>query len=809
MAVEIGPALGLTADSKSLVAATEDLRDISKAASVAEKAADGFSGSGKRMSAAMAASLSVLKSMDASLIKLAASQQKSNNEQDEAARKARALQSQYEQLRASLDPVYSNSKRYESALETLNASQAAGVISAQDYQRSLSLLDAQYTALSNKSISLGQNTAVVGNVFAQFNDIGMMAFAGQSPLMLAIQQGTQLNQVWVTLGGSTAAIGATMKAAFMQLLNPLNLATLGIIAGGAALLQWGMSALSAGGSTKSFSDRVGEAEDAIQRIRDASAALAKGGLEDLRAKYGTINAEIRSLVEQERILALAEGTKKINAALAGITETLGAGIMATAYGDIEAIFASTANEAQVLWGVLDNISKEKGLDNQLFTIKLMKDRLSEATNGFAQMTDKQLGMLNGLVQAESLIRQQKNALFETPQAIDAAARATEWWSGAMSSVSSYVGAIAATMNSLAGGAIQLAAIKTETELLRQGKSLRDASFAAARKTNELEGEKRTRELKAQYGIIGEGMAWMENRQKTSLLTAQQQLDVERDLAREREREAGKSSTKGATELKAAQKGFQSVRELMEEEAIFEFAEYEKRQAQLDAALQKRLLSESMYQQMRADLRTMYFGSEWEQQALRYEMDQEALQTALDNDLITREEYYRKRKEMQWANLLSEQNRSDMAQDLSNTAQYFGQLHTLSGSKFDGLLKLQKAFSAASALMNAWEGYTTVLRDPTVPFWGKLAAAGTVLAAGMGAVQAIKGASMGGAVASSAAASSGGSKPSAPVTQAEAPLRVSLDAFDSSQLYTGASVQKLFEMVQKEAGNRGIIWVPTN
>jgi len=48
MAIEIGPALGLTADSKSLVAATSDLKDIAKAAKDAETAADSLVGAEKR-----------------------------------------------------------------------------------------------------------------------------------------------------------------------------------------------------------------------------------------------------------------------------------------------------------------------------------------------------------------------------------------------------------------------------------------------------------------------------------------------------------------------------------------------------------------------------------------------------------------------------------------------------------------------------------------------------------------------------------------------------------------------------------------
>ncbi len=64
-----------------------------------------------------------------------------------------------------------------------------------------------------------------GNLVSQFNDIGMMIAAGQNPLLLAIQQGTQITQAF----GNAGAAGAVrmLGAAFVQAVNPLNLITLG------------------------------------------------------------------------------------------------------------------------------------------------------------------------------------------------------------------------------------------------------------------------------------------------------------------------------------------------------------------------------------------------------------------------------------------------------------------------------------------------------------------------------------------------------------------------------------------------------
>ena len=69
--------------------------------------------------------------------------------------------------------------------------------------------------------------------------------------------------------------------------------------------------------------------------------------------------------------------------------------------------------------------------------------------------------------------------------------------------------------------------------------------------------------------------------------------------------------------------------------------------------------------------------------------------------------------------------------------YFGSLVQLTGSSNKRLLGIQRSFAAAASLVNAYQAYTEVLKDPNLPWWGRIAAAGKVLAAGIGAVNAIR------------------------------------------------------------------------
>jgi hypothetical protein len=104
--------------------------------------------------------------------------------------------------------------------------------------------------------------------------------------------------------------------------------------------------------------------------------------------------------------------------------------------------------------------------------------------------------------------------------------------------------------------------------------------------------------------------------------------------------------------------------------------------------------------------------------------------------------------------------------------YFNNLASLTGTNNRRLLALGQAFRAAQALMDAWSAYTQVLADPSFvgrPF-ARLAAAGQVLAAGIGAVNAIRGVFAGGEGGGGSGGGSGGGGSGAAQAMAAEPLR---------------------------------------
>lgn len=126
----------------------------------------------------------------------------------------------------------------------------------------------------------------------------------------------------------------------------------------------------------------------------------------------------------------------------------------------------------------------------------------------------------------------------------------------------------------------------------------------------------------------------------------------------------------------------------------------------------------------------------------YTRQQETLRAALDQRLITQTEYaaMMEQAQQQHSDKMSAIDVYRYGDGLQKAGAFFGAMADAMSSGNDKMLKLGRAFGAAEALINAWRAYAQVLADPALSPFAKFAAAAKVLAAGMGAVNAIKGGS---------------------------------------------------------------------
>lgn len=182
----------------------------------------------------------------------------------------------------------------------------------------------------------------------------------------------------------------------------------------------------------------------------------------------------------------------------------------------------------------------------------------------------------------------------------------------------------------------------------------------------------------------------------------------------------------------------------------------------------------------------------------YERQQEALQAALDQKLITQEEYAAMMEEAQrqHAETMTSIDAFRYGDSLDQAGAFFGNMATALANGNEKMVKISRKFAALEAFISTMKGAAKEIEKGTFGF----ASAAAVIAKGMAFVSAIK---SGGGSGGGGASSSGGAHTSA-VQQAvpPQPLDVRLSGLDPSSLYSGAAIGSLLESLSKEAGDRG-------
>lgn len=681
-----------------------------------------------------------------------------------AAAERKAAQAR-EAARREFIPLYAASKQYEESLNRLNAALDAGHLTVQQHKAALNTLNAAYQSSAVASQRFGQSQTAashhVANLSFQLNDIGMMMASGQSPFMLMIQQGPQVAQIFNQLKQSGQSLGGTLAGAFRMILNPTTLLTLGVIAGTAALYQWLTASEDASSGAKKLGDGIDDLKSKIDSLGSGNFTFnvetgkLEVSLDKIVEKYGTMNSEVaRHISLLQEANAVAAGFANLNF-MAGFEESFSntLGYLTTRVDEVRIAFGTTNDAARDLIFLMQRAGEVKGITAQREAADALRDRILNITGGIQNMTAEQVAYFVEVSRAVDQLRIAETQLSRnTAETITATAQTAQWES-AMRGVLSYVNAIGQSLSNISGTGIAVAAARVEADMLRQGKTLREAGLAAARETARLEGERRTIELQKQYGLWGKVLGAAESAARQLEISEQASLDILRDQAREREKAAGKSSRGGgggakaaarraAAELKQAEKGFQSLRELLEKDTLFQFAEYEKRQAQLKAALDKRLVTVQQYQEYEAALRIQYFGTEYQQRQLQYDLELHQLRQALEQQLITRQEYDALMRQRQWEQVsqLGQIRDAGTAYELNQMATAFGEAASMAGDYNQKFLKAQRVFAASAALISTYQGAAKALE---LPFPMNIAAAAKVIAAGLGFVSAIKSGGAGG------------------------------------------------------------------
>ncbi|KQS74213.1 hypothetical protein ASG25_02005 [Rhizobium sp. Leaf384] len=251
-----------------------------------------------------------------------------------------------ERLRAKYNPLFSTINNYKQSIADIRRAHSIGAISATEMTAAIT--KERQAALASTAAIKGRNAALAdtpaqrsgaqgvssyntSNIAAQFQDIGVTAMGGMSPLQIALQQGTQLSAVFNDLKSSGSSLGSALGAAFASVVSPISLVTIGVVAASAAAIQY-FSSIEWGGAKSAetlkkeaelisaVSQKWGEALPALKAYNDereraqqtkdikgASAVEADNQWADLRKKIEDLNIAMTDTDSQLQQLGKDEG----------------------------------------------------------------------------------------------------------------------------------------------------------------------------------------------------------------------------------------------------------------------------------------------------------------------------------------------------------------------------------------------------------------------------------------------------------------------------------------------------------------------
>lgn len=246
----------------------------------------------------------VLEQAAAKYMGVATAAQRAEAAQREAATATQMSRQGYESLRASVDPLYATSRRYEAALETLNAAQRAGIITDAERQRTQSLLETQLLGTNRAAQAAGMGANRLGSAMVnagfQVQDFAVQVASGQSAMIAFAQQAPQLLGV-LGFTGKLALIGA-------------GLGTFIAVGMAVAAMLFDM-----GTKAKSADDAVNALRETQDRL-NTSLGIATAPMSELTAKYGENAARVRELAMAQMQLNVALARNEVAKSLTSMKE---------------------------------------------------------------------------------------------------------------------------------------------------------------------------------------------------------------------------------------------------------------------------------------------------------------------------------------------------------------------------------------------------------------------------------------------------------------------------------------------------------
>ena len=258
-------------------------------------------------------------------------------------------------------------------------------------------------------------SGAVGNLVANLNDVGMMMMAGQNPLQLAIQQGSQITQVIGPMGASGAV--KALGDALMSMLNPINLATYAAIAAGAVFVQWLTSST---GEAKTLDAAIDDVQASIQRLKE----IGGQNLQDVKEDFGKITpevarlrAEIGNLGNAQALLAMKDAFRALKGEVEGEWLNTDAGQVAKLLDvqlqrfkplapnvTLNPVLSDINPVVREFQASLDKLQDTRGVSQQLNVVRQINEQFVAATGGIDSMNSAQMAYYGQILATEEALR---------------------------------------------------------------------------------------------------------------------------------------------------------------------------------------------------------------------------------------------------------------------------------------------------------------------------------------------------------------------------------------------------------------------
>jgi hypothetical protein len=305
-------------------------------------------------------------------------------------------------LRASIDPLFAASKRYEAAVVELDQALARGVLTEQQHAAELQRVGAAMLSTGEK---VGTHTGMLGA-------LGNMSNATRAKIQGV---GFQVQDFAVQVAGGTSATTA-MSQQLPQLLG--NFGLVGIAVGTLAsigLPLLGAAFGSTGDSAKSLDTAMSDLRNSVQAINDTAANYTVQGLQALKDKYGEIDQSVLTLIEHQRQYA----SDKAEATAVASVQAL-----AAQYGALNINLDAVGRAAQSSQLAVMNMGKELGLtsDQARALVAAMQDAANATTfearsaalgrvaDLLQQSTAKANDLTGAVIESEAALRELASAV---------------------------------------------------------------------------------------------------------------------------------------------------------------------------------------------------------------------------------------------------------------------------------------------------------------------------------------------------------------------------------------------------------------